>query len=44
MLNKCIFHLKILSFFSQKVNGPGFALGETILGTQKIQKFNLHFT
>ena len=32
------------SFFSQKVNGPGLALGETLLGIQKIEKFNLHLT
>ena len=33
-----------LSFLWQKVNGLGFALGETLWGTHKVQKFNLHLT
>ena len=33
-----------LSFLWQKVNGPGFALGETLLGPHKVQKLNLHLT
>ena len=35
---------KFLSFLCQKVNRPGFALGETLLGTHKVQKLNLHLT
>ena len=31
-------------FFGQKVDGPGFALGGTLLGTHKVQKCNLHLT
>ena len=27
-----------LSYFAQKVNGPGFALGWTLLGTHKVEK------
>ena len=27
---------KILSFLWQKVNGPGFALGNTLLGAHKV--------
>ena len=34
----------IRSFYWQKVNGPGFALGWTLLGTHKVQKLDLHLT
>ena len=39
-----IFGWKILNFFCQKVDGPGFTLGGTLLGTHKVKKFNLHLT
>ena len=32
------------SFLWQKVDGPGFALGETLLGDHKVKKMNLHLT
>ena len=31
-------HKNFLSFLWQKVDGPGFALGETLFGTHKVQK------
>ena len=36
--------INILSYLWQKVDRPGFALGETLLGTHKVQKSNLHLT
>ena len=33
-----------LSYFAQKVNRLGFALGWTLLGTHKVEKWNLHLT
>ena len=30
--------------FGQNVDGLGFALGLTLLGTHKVQKFKLHLT
>ena len=30
------FRINILSYLWQKVDGPGFALGETLLGTRKV--------
>ena len=32
------------SNLGQKVNGPGFALGKTLLGAHKVENYNLHLT
>ena len=34
----CVYMKNFQSFLWQKVNGPGFALGWTLLGTHKVEK------